>query len=501
MNKIIFPLFVLFALGLFASPGQTQWTNGQNAVMVIGQPDFITKNPGVSATNFTNPIDVAIDLAHGKLYVVDAENHRVLRFAYPITSIPPAAERVFGQIDFFSNGFGTSRNTFDGPRGITVDQTGRLWVSDLGNSRVVWFDAAYAIGANQPNADGVLGQPNFDSAGCAVTQSGMCEPYGIAITSGNTLFVTDSSSNRVLRFDNAPAKGFGDKADGVLGQLNFTSNGNAVTQNGMNNPRGVALQDITLYVADNNNARVLRFDNAPEKSPGADADGVLGQPNFFTNTPSLTQSGMVQPGRVAVDSGGRLYVTEGAGANRVLIYEGAANKPYGGSADFVLGQINFESGSPATTQNGLSLDLRSDGLAIDYTNNLLLIADENNNRVMFFQANFPAIVLNPMNLSFSTTQGVNPAEKTIDLSNGGEGLLPWTAAVEAGTPAWLSVSPGNGTGNTALTVAVNGAGLAPGNYTKTITVTAPGATNTPQVVNVTLTIDLNRLYLPMVQKK
>ena len=384
--------------------------------------------------------------------------------------------------------------------GITIDQTGRLWVSDLGNSRVVWFDAAHAIGADQPNADGVLGQINFDSAGCAVTRSGMCEPYGIAITSGNTLFVTDGSSNRVLRFDNAPTKANGANADGVLGQLNFTSSGNAVTRNGMDNPRGVALQGTTLFVADNKNARVLRFDNAPGKIPGADADGVVGQPGFITNAPSLTQSGMVLPGRVAVDFGGRLYVSEGAGANRVLIYEDAANKPNGSSADFVLGQINFESGSPATAQNRLSLDSRGDGLAFDYANNLLLIADENNNRVMFFQANFPAIVLNPMNLSFSTTQGVNPAEKTMDLSNGGEGLLSWTAAVEAGTPEWLSVNPGNGTGNTALTVAVNSAGLAPGNYTKTITVTAPGATNTPQIVNVTLTVDPNRLYLPIIER-
>ena len=261
-----------------------------------------------------------------------------------------------GKLILFLTGIGTSRNTFDGPRGITVDQTGRLWVSDLGNSRVVWFNEAYAIGANQPNADGVLGQPNFDSAGCAVTQSGMCEPYGIAITSGNTLFVTDASNNRVLRFDNAPAKANGANADGVLGQVNFTSSQNAVTRNGMDNPRGVALQETTLYVADNNNARVLRFDNAPAKTLGADADGVLGQPGFITNAPSLTRSGMVQPGRVAVDSGGRLYVSEGIGANRVLIYVDAATKPNGGPADFVIGQVDFDSGSPATTQNGLSLD-------------------------------------------------------------------------------------------------------------------------------------------------
>ena len=98
-----------------------------------------------------------------------------------------------------------------------------------------------------------------------------------------------------------------------------------------------------------------------------------------------------------------------------------------------------------------------------------MVSDDNNNRIMIFQANFPEIILNPGSLSFSTTQGINPTDKTIALSNGGEGTLPWTAAVEAGAPAWLSVNPASGTGNATLTVAVNSTGLAPGNYTKAIT--------------------------------
>jgi sugar lactone lactonase YvrE len=500
--KKLFPtiLLLIISIGVFISPAQAQWTNGQNASLVIGQPIFTSSASGTSDTTLLNPNDVAVDATHGKLYVVDGYNNRILRFAYPVSGNQPAAELVFGQLNFNSNGIGTSRDTFDGPRGIAVDQTGRLWVSDLGNNRVLWFNQAHTLGANQPNADGVLGQLDFDSKGCAVSPSGICEPYGIAISSNNTLFVTDASNNRVLRFDNAPGKANGANADGVLGQPDFTSNGNAVTRNGMDNPRGVALQDTTLYVADNNNARVLRFDNAPGKNPGADADGVLGQPDFFTKAPSLTQNGMVLPGRLAVDLGGRLYVSEGLGANRVLIFSNAATKPNGDPADFVLGQLDFSSSNPATAQNRLRLDSAGGGLAVDYGNNLLAVSDDSNNRVMIFQANFPAIVLNPANLTFNTTQGVNPAEKTINLSNGGEGTLDWTASVEAGVPAWLSVNPASGTGNATLTVSVNSAGLAPGNYTKTITVTAPGATNTPQTVTISLTIDPNRLYIPLLQK-
>ncbi len=101
----------------------------------------------------------------------------------------------------------------------------------------------------------------------------------------------------------------------------------------------------------------------------------------------------------------------------------------------------------------------------------------------------PAISLSPTSLGFTTTVGTNPASQTIGLSNSGGGTMSWTATADSTSPAWLSVSPGSGTGNGTLTAAVNAAGLAAGTYNKTITITAAGATNTPQTVNVTLTVN------------
>ena len=101
----------------------------------------------------------------------------------------------------------------------------------------------------------------------------------------------------------------------------------------------------------------------------------------------------------------------------------------------------------------------------------------------------PAIALSPASLSFGTTVGTNPANQTIALSNSGGGTLNWTATADITSPAWLSVGPGSGTGNATLTVAVNASGLAAGTYNKTITVTATGASNTPQTVNVMLTVN------------
>ena len=100
----------------------------------------------------------------------------------------------------------------------------------------------------------------------------------------------------------------------------------------------------------------------------------------------------------------------------------------------------------------------------------------------------PTLALSPAVLSFVAVEGSVPASQTLALSNSGVGVMAWTATADAAAPAWLAVSPGSGTGAAALTVAVDPTGLAPGTYTKTITVSAPGATNTPRTVPVTLVV-------------
>ena len=78
----------------------------------------------------------------------------------------------------------------------------------------------------------------------------------------------------------------------------------------------------------------------------------------------------------------------------------------------------------------------------------------------------PIIGLSPTSLTFTTTVGTNPANQPIALSNNGAGTMNWTATADSTSPAWLSVSPGSGTGNATLTVSVNASGLAAGTYTK-----------------------------------
>ncbi|MGH7227827.1 MAG: PQQ-dependent sugar dehydrogenase [Nitrospiraceae bacterium] len=98
----------------------------------------------------------------------------------------------------------------------------------------------------------------------------------------------------------------------------------------------------------------------------------------------------------------------------------------------------------------------------------------------------PTIGLSPTSFSFAAFQGgANPAPQTLNITNTGGGTLSWSVSDNA---LWLTLSPISGTAPSTVTVSVDTTGLVAGTYNATITVTAQGATNSPQMVPVTLTV-------------
>jgi hypothetical protein len=83
-------------------------------------------------------------------------------------------------------------------------------------------------------------------------------------------------------------------------------------------------------------------------------------------------------------------------------------------------------------------------------------------------------------LSFSSLPDVAPSPQTITLSNTGELDLNWTVSDNA---AWLTVTPVSGTNGAVLTVSC-AAQSVENTYNGVITISAPGATNTPVTINV-----------------
>lgn len=98
----------------------------------------------------------------------------------------------------------------------------------------------------------------------------------------------------------------------------------------------------------------------------------------------------------------------------------------------------------------------------------------------------PTIALSPGVFTFNAVEGgANPVNQTLNITNSGAATLNWTATKSS---LWLGLDPSSGSGNTAVSLSVNIAGLTPATYKDTIVVTDPNATNSPQKAVVTLVV-------------
>jgi uncharacterized protein (TIGR03437 family) len=213
-------------------------TNNQPADVVLGEPNFTTAFHAVAnvalvgaANTMYNPTSVTTDGTH--LFVTDNGYNRVLIWnSIPTTNQQPADVEV-GQPNMSgtaqnnvvgfcaSNGTNTTTNTptypftcekvLSYPRFALADNTGRLYIADGGNNRVLIYKSIPT--ANGAGADNVLGQPDFVSdvvsdqtqiiTSTVVSNNSSANTMrapGALAWDGTNLYVTDPYDLRVLYF-------------------------------------------------------------------------------------------------------------------------------------------------------------------------------------------------------------------------------------------------------------------------------------------------------------
>jgi len=335
MNRL--GIVFLAANALFAA----DFTNGQAARAVIGQPFFTAQLPGPASAIYPGNMLLGsvsgLAWANGVLVVADSSPFRV--------GADPQNNRVLIYNHLFGPG---DPNSTTGPTQLPA-----ATAEPVPNSNSPYWWCSVCGG----RADVVLGQTDFNGTSYAAGQNGLRTPTAVA-TDGTRLAIADTDNNRVLLWNHLPTAN-GQGADVVLGQPDFnTTTANTGTSsvlvpaaNTLRGPQGVWIQGNQLFVADTINNRVLIWNSWPATKMQP-ADLVLGQPNFTTQqqgdltkgTPPATPSNMLNPVSVTADPMGRLFVSD-LGQNRVLIWNSIPTQNQA-PANVALGQLDLVSNIP-----------------------------------------------------------------------------------------------------------------------------------------------------------
>lgn len=421
-------LAAAISLTLLSAPraGAT-YATGQSAVLPLGQQNFsfngVNGSPGVAAAGMSSPSGV---WSNGTLLIVaDTLNNRVLIYNTLPAANGTSADIIVGQPDAASSGANQglaapADNTLSGPTGVFYDGT-NLFISDTGNHRVLIYNALPVD--NNTSADFVVGQADMISGlanrGAAASSSTLSSPSGV-YSDGVSLYIADKGNNRVLLYNAIPAVN-GALADVVVGQVSATvvtaNQGGAPNGKTLSGPAGVYAAGTKLFVADQNNNRVLIYNPIPTLN-NTSAGVTVGQVLLTSST--ANQGGTVKANTLsapaAVYSNGVKMIISDQNNNRVLVYN-SVPVLNNSTASVVVGQTAMTAGA---ANRGLASPA-ADGLfqpvsaLSDAAGTNIFVVDRSNNRVLLYNP-FPAangtsaaIVLGQSNM---TTGTANQAAST-----------------------------------------------------------------------------------------
>jgi uncharacterized protein (TIGR03437 family) len=180
----------------FPTPFGQQSSSLQPADRVVGQAGFYSKVTDPSPSTMAAPYGLALSGING-LLVSDVKLNRVLYFPMANGDLTSpegeTATKVFGQPDFVTIVKGTDDTSMSAPRHVAADSSGRLYVADTGNNRVMIFGDPHD--PNTASADAHALQPII---------TGISAPRGVYVSLlTGEIWVTDTgntSNPRCLRY-------------------------------------------------------------------------------------------------------------------------------------------------------------------------------------------------------------------------------------------------------------------------------------------------------------
>jgi sugar lactone lactonase YvrE len=312
--------------------------------------------PGSSAA-LQYPYYVATD-ARGNTYITDYYNQRIRKIDVSGVISTFAGNGLFG----YSGDGGQAKNAkIYLPTGIKVDAGGNVIFADSGNFRIRKVNPQGIISTIAGN-----GVEGYSGDGGPALNASMEYPDGLAVDHSGNIFFSDFFNGIVRRID---AAGIIHLFAGTPRQYGFSGDGGPATSALMRGVRGVVADSSgNIYLADNANNRVRKVDTRGTITTFA---GNGGEVCNRGNGGPATQANVETPFGLAF-IGAQLSISDGCSTVRNVNLQTGIIGTYAGTTKWGFN-------GDGQTRLMTMFDFPH-GLAFD-KNNVLLVADTNNNRV------------------------------------------------------------------------------------------------------------------------
>jgi sugar lactone lactonase YvrE len=242
---------------------------------------------GAAANQLHYPTGLTVDDS-GNVYVADEYNQRIQKF-------PPGSDSTTNGITIAGgNGFGDLLDQVDYPQGITLDGKGNIYIVDQHHFRIQKLQLGNQYSVTVAGSGTLGSAPN--EFGLSLT--------GIYVDKNGYLYVADQGNHRIQKFPpGSDTLSMGVTVAGITG-----SNGSAADQ--LDDPVNVFVDASgNIYVADAGNYRVQKF--PPNSTSGTNGVTVAGG-----NGKGIAANQFESMAGIVVDANNNIYVSD-FGNNRV----------------------------------------------------------------------------------------------------------------------------------------------------------------------------------------